>query len=81
METQKPTKTMEEIVAGLDRDTLNNLLCRHADNDEDFNRMILKAAMSRNDIYEDIKNEIASIKRSKRFYDWRTRGELQPQNI
>lgn len=76
METQKPTKTLEEIIAELDRDTLNNLVCRHADNDEDFNRMILKAAMSRNDIYEDIKNEIASIKRSKRFYDWRTRGEL-----
>lgn len=76
METQKQTKTLEEIVAELDRKTLNNLVCRHADNDEDFHGMILKAAMSKNDVYEDIKNEIASIKRSKRFYDWRTRGEL-----
>jgi|GEM_PF-4669973 len=76
METRKQSKTLEEIVAELDRKTLNSLVCRHADNDEDFNWMILKAAMSKNDVYEDIKNEIASIKKSKRFYDWRTRGEL-----
>ncbi|MBP5406934.1 hypothetical protein J6Z19_07280 [bacterium] len=79
METQKPTKTMEEIVAELDRDTLNRIVCRHAENDEDFSWMILKAAMSRNEVYDEIKNEMASIRKSKRFYDWYSSGELYSQ--
>ena len=79
METQKPTKTMEEIIAELDRDTLNRIVCRHAENDEDFSWMILKAAMSRNEVYDEIKNDMASIRKSKRFYDWYSSGELYSQ--
>ena len=76
-------RTLSEIISQMDSDDLAKIIELFARQNPDLEKMIRNAAAGKDAAYEAIKNDISAIKRSRRFYDWRSRGDLyyQLENI
>ena len=70
---------IEDIIKKLSPETLERIVLYKANTDFDFEQLLRNAAMGKNEVFEQMKKEISEIKRSRRFYDWRSRGELYAQ--
>lgn len=71
--------TLSEIISQMNIDDLAKIIELFSRQNPDLEKMIRNAAAGKDAAYEAIKGDISSIKRSKRFYDWRSREELYSQ--
>ena len=76
-------KPLSEIISQMDVDELAKIIELFARQNPDLEKMIRNAAAGKDAAYEAIKGDISIIKRSRLFYNWRSRGELyyQLENI
>ena len=75
----KDNKPLAEIIAAMDTDDLTKIIELFARQNPELEKMIRNAAAGKDAAYEAIKADIADIKKSRRFYDWRNRRELYEQ--
>ncbi|WP_407429239.1 DUF6880 family protein [Treponema sp.] len=75
----KDNKPLAEIISTMDTDDLAKIIELFARQNPELEKMIRNAAAGKDAAYEAIKADIAVIKKSRRFYDWRSRNELYEQ--
>ncbi len=63
----------------MDEEVLKRIVLHKAKNDSEFEETLRIAAMRKDEVYEQIKKTIANLKKSRTFYDWRSRNELYRQ--
>ena len=75
----KETKPLAEIIETMDSEDLTRIIELFARQNPELEKMIRNAAAGKDAAYEAIKSDITAIKKSRRFYDWRSRNELYSQ--
>ncbi len=75
----KDNKPLVEILSSMETDDLAKIIELFSRQNPELEKMIRNAAAGKDAAYEAIKADIAAIKKSRRFYDWRNRRELYEQ--
>ena len=72
-------KSLSEIISQMDIDDLTKIIELFARKDPELEKIIRNSVAGKDAVYEAIKGDISAIKRSRNFYDWRSRGDLYYQ--